>query len=188
MTQYIAFIRGINAGLRMKMSDLRQLFDDAGFQNTQTVLATGNVIFGADDDREQVARRIERAFDQLYNYKTIAILYTKQELQALLEAEPFKGMVKTTEASQQVSFVSKQVELPFALPYDRSEKGYTILQKIGNVLCSTVDISGKKRPDIIAVLDRIFDGKVTTRNWQTVERCYKAMDSSKHNQANLSAR
>ncbi|HZM64335.1 MAG TPA: DUF1697 domain-containing protein [Candidatus Saccharimonadales bacterium] len=177
MTQYIAFIRGINAGLTLKMEALRGLFEDAGYKDVQTVLATGNVIFESSEDRQKIIHTVQQEFDKKYGYKTIVVLYSKQELQKLLKAVPFKGMTKTIETSQQVSFVAKEAELPFTLPFSRPEKGYTILEKIGNVLCSTVDLSGKTRPDILALLDRVFGGNVTTRNWQTVERCYKTMDN-----------
>lgn len=175
MTRYIAFVRGINGGLTMKMADLRQLFERLEFCNVQTVLATGNIIFETSDSRENIASRIEQELKHIYHYKTVAILYTQQELQKLIEAEPFKDKVNTVEATQQVSFVTKQVDLPFPLPYHKPEKGYTILLRIDNAICSTLDLSGKKRPDLLAVLDRIFDSKVTTRNWQTIERTYRAM-------------
>lgn len=175
MTRYIAFIRGINGGLTLKVVDLRQLFEKLGFENVRTVLATGNVIFETAGNKKQIASRVEQEFYHAYSYKTVVILYTKQELQKLVEAEPFNGMAKTPNSSQQVSFVAKQASVPFALPYYKPEKGYTILRKMGDAICSTLDLSGKTRPDLLVILDRIFDGKVTTRNWQTIERSYQAM-------------
>jgi uncharacterized protein (DUF1697 family) len=47
MTQYAAFLRGINVGGRkpVKMEDLRKAFAALGFQNVKTMLASGNVLF-----------------------------------------------------------------------------------------------------------------------------------------------
>ncbi|MDR0299027.1 MAG: DUF1697 domain-containing protein [Streptococcaceae bacterium] len=43
-----AFLRGINVGgVKIKMADLKADFETAGFENVETVLATGNVIFDA---------------------------------------------------------------------------------------------------------------------------------------------
>ena len=43
---YVAFLLGINVGghRKIKMSDLRTLFEKMGFSNVKTVLASGNVI------------------------------------------------------------------------------------------------------------------------------------------------
>ena len=48
MTQYCAFLRGINVGgLKIAMADLRQLMEELGLADVRTVLATGNAVFGA---------------------------------------------------------------------------------------------------------------------------------------------
>lgn len=180
-TAHIAFIRGINGGLTLKMIDLQQLFVDLGFQNIQTVLATGNVIFDAPGiDSKDIAKRIEDAIQRTYDYKTIVILYSPARLHALVQANPFKDYTLTPQATGQVSLTvdrAPAAALPFALPYENSTKGYTILCSIDTALCSLMDISGKTRPDLLAVLDRALDGKVTTRNWQTILRCHKAMEA-----------
>lgn len=175
MTRYIAFIRGINGGLTLKMVDLRQLFERLEFRNIQTVLATGNVVFESSERREDIIRRIEQGLYETYNYKTTVILYTEQDLRQLVKIRPFKYRLNTTEASQQVSFVASRATLPFALPYHKPEKGYSILSKMGNAIFSTLDLSGKTRPDMLLVLDKIFESKVTTRNWQTILRVYRVI-------------
>jgi uncharacterized protein (DUF1697 family) len=68
MRQYIAFLRGINGGLTLKMADLRKLFERLGFTNIKTVLATGNVIFEASQsNRMEIASQIERAIASAYD-------------------------------------------------------------------------------------------------------------------------
>ena len=93
MRQYIAFLRGINRGLTLKMADLRKLFERLGFTNIKTVLATGNVIFQASQsNRRDIASQIERAIASAYHYETVAILYTKDKLGELVEANPFHAI------------------------------------------------------------------------------------------------
>jgi uncharacterized protein (DUF1697 family) len=177
MRQYIAFLRGINGGLTLKMADLRKLFESLGFTNIKTVLATGNVIFdAAQGTRMEIANQIERAIASTYSYETVAILYTKDELGDLIEADPFHSIAPSTQSSLQVSFTQgNSGRLPFDTPYDVPQKGYKVLGMIDGVVCSVIDLSGATRPDLLAVLDRTFNKKVTTRNWKTVERCYQAM-------------
>ena len=179
MQQYIAFLRGINGGLTLKMAELRKLFEGLGFTNIKTVLATGNVIFDASQsNRMEIAIQIERAIASAYDYETVAILYTKDELRGLLEADPFHGIAPSTQSSPQVSFTQGgSGRLPFDIPYEVPQKGYRVLGMIDGAVCSIIDLSGATRPDLLAVLDRAFNKKVTTRNWKTIERCYQAMQA-----------
>lgn len=179
MHRYIAFLRGINGGLTLKMADLRKLFERLGFTNIKTVLATGNVIFEtAPGNRMDIANQIERAIASAYNYETVAILYSRDELGNLIAADPFHGIAPSTQSSLQVSFTQrKSGRLPFDTPYDVPQKGYKVLGMIDGAICSVIDLSGATRPDLLAVLDRAFNKKVTTRNWRTIERCYQAMQA-----------
>ena len=45
MNRYVAFLRGINSGgnQTVRMEVLRKTFEDLGFENVRTVLASGNV-------------------------------------------------------------------------------------------------------------------------------------------------
>ena len=179
MHQYIAFLRGINGGLTLKMAELRKLFEGLGFTNITTVLATGNVIFDApQSNRTEIAGQLERAVTSAYDYETVAILYTKDELGDLLEADPFHDIAPSSKSSAQVTFTrAGSGRLPFNTPHDVPQKGYKVLGMIDGAVCSVIDLSGATRPDLLAVLDRAFNKKVTTRNWKTIERCYQAMQA-----------
>jgi uncharacterized protein (DUF1697 family) len=179
MRQYIAFLRGINGGLTLKMADWHKLFERLGFTNIKTVLATGTVIFQASQsNRRKIASQIERAIASAYHYETVAILYTKDKLGELVEANPFHGIAPSTKSRPQVSFTQgRSGTLPFDTPYDVPQKGYKVLETIDGAVCSVIDLSGATRPDILAVLDGAFNKKVTTRNWKTIERCYQAMQA-----------
>ena len=108
----------------------------------------------------------------------MAILYTKDKLGELVEANPFHDIAPSTKSSPQVSFTQgRSGMLPFDTPCDVLQKGYKVLGTIDGAVCSVIDLSGATRPDLLAVLDRAFNEKVTTRNWKTIERCYQAMQA-----------
>ncbi|HEX6940297.1 MAG TPA: DUF1697 domain-containing protein [Longimicrobiales bacterium] len=49
MQRYFAFLRGINlGGRRLEMDRLRALFEELGFANVATFIASGNVVFDTD--------------------------------------------------------------------------------------------------------------------------------------------
>ncbi len=60
MTRLVALLRGINVGgIRIRMADLKEVFGGLGCENVRTVLASGNVLFDAEDDPATAKARIE---------------------------------------------------------------------------------------------------------------------------------
>lgn len=48
MIMYVALLRGINVGLKqVKVAELKKAFEELGFENVETLLASGNVVFEA---------------------------------------------------------------------------------------------------------------------------------------------
>src|SRR5689334_24972269 len=62
MPHYAAFLRALNVGGTsvIKMDVLRRMFEDAGFTNVRTVIASGNVLFESAASRAAVTKTIER--------------------------------------------------------------------------------------------------------------------------------
>jgi uncharacterized protein (DUF1697 family) len=91
MTVYVAFLRAVNVGGtgKLSMSDLRALCEAAGFQNVQTYIASGNVIFASDLAEAQVKARLERALKTHAGKPVGVVLRTGRELVAILAANPF---------------------------------------------------------------------------------------------------
>ena len=67
MKRYIALLRGINVGghKKLKMTDLKLLFEDLGFENVTTYIQSGNVVFSAKDGENleaKISKEIEKRF------------------------------------------------------------------------------------------------------------------------------
>lgn len=94
MQQYIALLRGINVGgHRVKMTDLRALFEALGFAGVATFIASGNVVFDAPDgDEAQLQTRIERHLRDSLGYEVATFLRTPAELAAVAAHEPFPDL------------------------------------------------------------------------------------------------
>ncbi len=84
---YCAFFRGINLnGVKMTMTTIKERFEEIGFRNIVTVLATGNVIFCADDDMDEfdIVKRIVDDLSSYYNREVFIFLKTKEEVKDIL--------------------------------------------------------------------------------------------------------
>jgi uncharacterized protein (DUF1697 family) len=94
MTQYIAFLRGINLGKRrVKMEELRHLFEKMKFSNVATFIASGNVIFESGfKNPKEVEAVIETKLARALGYEVDTFVRTRAEVAALAVAKPFKAV------------------------------------------------------------------------------------------------
>ena len=169
----VAFLRGINSGKNptVKMETVRKVFADLGFRNITTVLASGNVVFEADQtDKNALAESLERALSLALSYNVAVIIRTKDELTRLVKSNPFKDVMVIPQTRLYVTLLKGSLKPSLKLPYHNKEKGYTILEIVDNAICSVVDLSAGTTPDLMSALDKEFGKNLTTRNWNTIKK------------------
>lgn len=90
MSRYAVLLRGINLGRakRVAMADLRALLADAGFGDVATLLQSGNVVLTSDGSPAEVARRVEEAIRERLGMDVAAVVRTRDEMRAVVEADP----------------------------------------------------------------------------------------------------
>lgn len=91
MPKYVALLRAINVGGHtVKMDRLRQLFEELGFRNVETFIASGNVIFDSPSRTPQaLERRIERHLHEALGYEVATFIRSPTELAAIADHEAF---------------------------------------------------------------------------------------------------
>ena len=81
MSRYVAFLRAINVGgHNVRMAQLRSIFAGLGFAAVETFIASGNVIFDADEDAAELEARIERELRGALGYEVATFLRTPTEV------------------------------------------------------------------------------------------------------------
>lgn len=88
---FVALLRGVNLGSRNKvaMSDLRKLVEELGYDDVETYLQSGNVLFAAGGSAASVGRRIETALARDLGVEVQVVLRTKTELRRAVAQNPF---------------------------------------------------------------------------------------------------
>lgn|SRR5574341_394750 len=109
MTQYIAFLRAINVGGHtVKMDRLRQLFEEMGFEEVETFIASGNVVFEADgDDLRALERQIEDGLREALGYEVATFIRTEAELAAIAEHRAFPQAALDAAEAFNVAFLAE---------------------------------------------------------------------------------
>jgi uncharacterized protein (DUF1697 family) len=92
MKTYVAFLRGINVSgqKKIKMADLKVSMQNSGFENVNTYIQSGNLIFNSNEETVTVIeKQIESVILKDFGFQVPVLLSTKEKLKLILEAYPF---------------------------------------------------------------------------------------------------
>ncbi|MGI8785798.1 MAG: DUF1697 domain-containing protein [Acidobacteriota bacterium] len=91
MPKYVAFLRAINVGgHRVKMDDLRRLFEAIGFSNVETFIASGNVLFDSPSrNTPALERKIADHLEKALGYEVTTFIRSMSELAEIARYKPF---------------------------------------------------------------------------------------------------
>ncbi|HVE53336.1 MAG TPA: DUF1697 domain-containing protein, partial [Ramlibacter sp.] len=159
MKRFAAFLRGVSP-MNCRMAELAAAMEAAGFTGVKTVLSSGNVVFGATGTSRSVARKAEAAMQEHMGRRFLTIVRPVAQLQAMLEADPYRSFRIPAGAKRVVTFLAAEPAEPPTLPL-RSE-GATMLLRDGLELYSAY-VPGPKAAAFMGVIERAFGKDVTTR-------------------------
>jgi uncharacterized protein (DUF1697 family) len=91
MPKYVAFLRAINVGGHLvKMDHLRSLFEELGFKNVETFIASGNVIFDTKTTNvKSLEAKIEKHLEKSLGYEVRTFLRSVDDLVRISTYKPF---------------------------------------------------------------------------------------------------
>jgi uncharacterized protein (DUF1697 family) len=105
MTQYAAFLRGVNVGgVNLKMAEVATALTDAGLAEVRTILATGNVRLESAKGADTVRATAQKALRQQFGYDAWVLVYPIKKLQSIVDGYPFEPEVDGYQSY--VTFVS----------------------------------------------------------------------------------
>jgi uncharacterized protein (DUF1697 family) len=171
MTQtFIALLRGINVSGRNKilMADLRSLCAELGWQDVQSYIQSGNLLFGAEATAADLESELEQAIERAFGLSIPVIVretavwstyVNNNPYPQASQAEPNRVMLALSKLPPKEDAVTSLQ--PYAADNER-------IKQVGDALWIHYS-SGSGRSKLSpAVLDRLVGSPVTTRNWRTV--------------------
>src|SRR5258708_18019427 len=94
MTRYAAFLRGVNVGgVNLKMAEVVKAFEEAGFTNVRTILASGNVLLESRSGVDAVRTKAEKALRDALGYDAWVLAYDREAVAAISKAFSFEPEV-----------------------------------------------------------------------------------------------
>jgi uncharacterized protein (DUF1697 family) len=164
--RYAAFLRGVSP-MNCRMAELAHAMEAAGFRDVKTVLSSGNVVFGATGTPRSIAKKAEAAMQEHLGRRFLTIVRAVGDLQAMLEADPYRGTRLPAGAKRVVTFLAQAPADVPRLPM--KAEGAAMLQLQGLDLYSYY-VPGPRGGAFMGVIEGAFGKDVTTRTWDTVRK------------------
>jgi uncharacterized protein (DUF1697 family) len=170
VTRYAAFLRGVNVGgVNLKMAEVANAFENAGFTNVRTILASGNVLLESRSGVDAVRKKAEKALRDAFGYDAWVLAYDIDTVAAISAAYPFEREVEGHHSY--VTFVTDKEVLDElaelakdAGPDEKIKRGegvvYWQVPRIGTLDSAIGKTMGKKR----------YKSSTTTRNLRTLDK------------------
>jgi len=93
METYISMLRGINVGRtkRVKMDELKEIYNSLNFKDVKTYIQSGNVIFQFENiDTTELKIKIENKLRESLGFDVVVVIRTKEELKKIINENPLK--------------------------------------------------------------------------------------------------
>lgn len=174
METYISILRGINVSgqKKIKMADLKALYEELKFKDVITYIQSGNVIFKVDKKISctELSGKIEKKIYENYQFDVPVIIRTIAEMKKVLSGNPFQKQKGIDFERLYVTFLAdepKKVELEKVEKLDFTPEKFNIIGKEVYLYCP----NGYGRTKLN---NNFFENKLkvvaTTRNWNTVNK------------------
>ncbi|QSB05167.1 DUF1697 domain-containing protein [Natronoglycomyces albus] len=177
MTAMVALLRGINVGGTsvISMADVRQIATECGYGNVGTYVQSGNLVFTASQDPDEVAATLRTAFAESSSVEPEVIVRTQAELHEVVAANPFLDRDAEPKQLQVVFMPGNEpasvagVDLESFAPEAAAVVGRELYMYLPN---------GMGRSKLAAALMRKSGTSGTARNWRTVTKLAAMADEA----------
>ncbi|MCH7410234.1 DUF1697 domain-containing protein [Belliella sp. DSM 111904] len=174
MPTYISILRGINVSGKnlIKMDSLKKLFLRINFENIQTYLQSGNVIFNTNqEDIKVLETSISNEIKTEFGYEVPVIVISIDELSDIISKNPFAKIMDNS--FLHVTFLAYEPEnFEIALLTEKLEADEALIQYRRTIFLYLPNGYGKTKLN-----NNFIENKLkitaTTRNWKTTNEILK---------------
>ena len=171
MTIYIALLRAINVGGRnlIAMADLRALFESLGYSGVQTLLQSGNVVFGAKPlASAKLERRLEDEIAKAGKLNVEVCVRAAPEWKELVAKNPFPREAKQDPARFVAMCLKAAPARARLMELRAAIRGPETIELVGRALYAVYPNGQGTSKLTNGLIESKLQTRGTARNWNTV--------------------
>lgn len=187
MTAYLALLRGINVGAanRIRMEEIKRIFEYLGFSCVETFLQSGNVLFHSDRSEAEIVRLTEQSLFSQAGIQTNVIVRSAEELTQTVLSLPLSWRQHAAESAggsgKADIFVCFTAQPPdpaklcaLSSPSAEGDEYVIIGRDVYLLLYQSI------RTSKLAIRLQKSLAPVTVRNWNVVCQLHELSDARQH--------
>ena len=182
MPVYLALFRGINvSGHNMiKMEALKKLMEAEGYNNVETYIQSGNVVFEHEEaNRDKIAKDLEILMYKEYGHNVVIFILQEADLAQIIDNNPYAKREPEGQGVKKL-FVAFLNGKPTEAGKDQLKKynrGDDVFKVIENALYLKLATSAADSKLTNVFIENKMNIKATTRNWNTTIKMLEMLES-----------
>jgi uncharacterized protein (DUF1697 family) len=171
MTNHIALLRAINLAGRnvVSMAKLKSLLERLGFGGAQSLLNSGNLVFGSDGQKPaELERLLEQATARHLKVETDYFVRTSKEWSEIVDANPFRREAKEDPGHLLVVCLKKAPAASDVKALQAAIRGQEIVRAEGRQAYIVYPDGVGRSKLTAALIEAKLGARGTARNWNTV--------------------
>ncbi len=168
MSVFVSLFRGVNVGsCRIKMTELKALYEKLGYIEVRTYLQSGNVVFSATGRPASLGKKIREAVKAEFGYDIPVLVLPADQLASVAEANPLLQNTAMDLTFLHVTFLleSPTRDFPTVLPKTGDEDAVLV----GNAAYLYCPHGYGRTKLNNTYFERVLKVPATTRNWRTIQ-------------------
>jgi uncharacterized protein (DUF1697 family) len=169
---YVALLRGINVGGKnlISMPSLKACFEANGFDEVMTYIQSGNVVFGSDTRREELARRIEQMLAATFDYVPTVAVRSRRQMRAIVDRAPKAFGSQPAKYRYDVIFLKEPLTAQTAMRNVPTKPGVDTAHAGTGVLYFSRLTSKATQSQLSKIISSPIYPSITIRNWNTTTK------------------
>lgn len=180
MKKYVALLRGINVSGQkiIKMAELRDSLVKLGYQNVETYIQSGNIVFQtAGKSQVQLQTEIHDNIQETFGFDVPIIVYSAAEWKETFENNPFVNERDEDIAKLYVTLLSEEPSREhFKELINFREWPEEMILKGRNLYIFYTRGAGQSKLDLNTI-ERKLKVNGTSRNWKTTTKLMQMLDN-----------
>jgi uncharacterized protein (DUF1697 family) len=169
MARLIALLRAVNVGGRkLPMAELRALCGEMGWEDVETYIQSGNLVFRAKGATDALEAKLEKAIAERFGLDVPVIVRTATQWGGYLEANPFAKTARDEPNRLQLLISKRPPAADAAEKLMERAQGGEAVKAAGGALWFHFPAGIARSKLTPTLIDKACGSPSTGRNWRTV--------------------